>query len=176
MAHLGTGLALDQATAIVQGRMERHPGCPKCQAGRVVRNGQADGLQRYKCRSCGVSFNALTGTPLARLRHRSKWVEQAKAMHEGLSVRKAAARMNVHRTTAFRWRHRFLVVACEAKARNLAGVAEADETYVLRSYKGQRSKLHAEQNRKPRRRGGEAAKRGLAAEQVPILVLRNRAS
>ena len=175
MAHLGTGLALDHATAIVQGRMEQHSGCPKCQAQRVVRNGQADGLQRYKCRNCGVTFNALTGTPLARLRHRSKWIEHAKAMNEGLSVRKAAARMDVHRTTAFRWRHRFLVVARETKAHKLAGVAEADETYVLRSYKGQRSKLQAEQDRKPRRRGGKAAKRGLCAEQVPILVLRNRA-
>ena len=46
---------------------------------------------------------------------------------------------------------------------------------MLRSYKGQRSKLQAEQDRQPRRRGGKAAKRGLSAEQVPILVLRNRA-
>ena len=141
MAHVSTDLALDQATAIVQGRMGQHPGCPKCQAQRVVRNGQADSLQRYKCRSCGVTFNALTGTPLTGLRHRSTWVEQAKVMDEGLSVRKAAARMDVHRTTAFRWRHRFLVVARETKAHKLTGVAEADETYVLRSYKGQRSKL-----------------------------------
>lgn len=175
MAHLRTGLAHDEATAIVQGRMGQHPVCPKCQAQRVVRNGQADGLQRYKCRSCGVTFNALTGTPLARLRHRSKWVEQAKAMDEGMSVRKAAARMGVHRTTAFRWRHRFLALPREVKAVKLAGVAEADETYVLRSYKGQRHKLLTEQTRKSRHRGGKAAKRGLSTEQVPILVLRNRA-
>ena len=175
MAYLGAGLSVDRATAIVQGRMATHRGCPKCQALRVVRNGQADGLQRYKCRGCGVTFNALTGTPLARLRHRDKWIEQAQAMHEGLSVRKAATRMDVHRITAFRWRHRFLALPCDAKATNLVGVAEADETYVLRSYKGQHRKLLAEQVRKPRHRGGKAAKRGLSAEQVPILVLRNRA-
>lgn len=54
MAHLSSGLALDhdQATAIVQGRMEQHSGCSRCQAQRVVRNGQADGLQRYKRRNC----------------------------------------------------------------------------------------------------------------------------
>ena len=46
---------------------------------------------------------------------------------------------------------------------------------MLRSYKGQRGKLVAEQPRKPRHRGGKAAKRGLSAEQVSILVLRNRA-
>jgi transposase-like protein len=175
MAHLGGGLALDQASAVVQGRMAQHPGCPKCQARHVVRNGQADRLQRYKCRSCGVTFNALTGTPLARLRQRDKWLAQVYAMEEGLSIRKSAARMGVHRTTAFRWRHRFLALPRELKAYKLAGVAEADETYVLRSYKGQRRQLLAEQARKPRRRGGKAAKRGLSAEQVPILVLRNRA-
>lgn len=57
MVYLSTGLALDQATAIVQGRMAQHPGCPKCQARHVVRNGQSGGgVQRYKCRSCGVTF------------------------------------------------------------------------------------------------------------------------
>ena len=175
LTHLGTGLALDRATAIVEGRLAQHPGCPKCRAQHVVRNGQADGLQRYKCRGCGATFNALTGTPLARLRYRDKWIEQAQAMNDGLSVRKAAAVMDVHRTTAFRWRHRFLALPRDVKADKLAGVAEADETYVLRSYKGQRRKLLAEQARKPRHRGGKAAKRGLSDEQVPILVLRNRA-
>jgi transposase-like protein len=175
LAHLGTGLALDRATAIVEDRLAQHLGCPKCQAQHVVRNGQADGLQRYKCRGCGCTFNALTGTPLARLRYRDKWVEQAQAMNDGLSVRKAAAAMDVHRTTAFRWRQRFLALPRDVKADKLAGVAEADETYVLRSYKGQRRKLLAEQARKPRHRGGKAAKRGLSDEQVPILVLRNRA-
>lgn len=88
-----------------------------------MRNGQADGLQRYKCRGCGCTFNALTGTPLARLRYRDKWVEQAQAMNDGHSVRKAAAAMDVHRTTAFRWRHRFLALPRDVKAVKLAGVA-----------------------------------------------------
>ena len=83
--------------------------------------------------------------------------------------------MDVHRTTAFRWRHRLLALPRDVKADKLAGVAEADETYALHSYKGQRGKLLAKQARKPRRRGGKAAKRGLSDEQVPILVLRNRA-
>ena len=96
-------------------------------------------------------------------------------MNQGLSVRKAAACMGVHRTTAFRWRHRFLALPRDVKSNELAGVAEDDETYVLRSYKGQRRKLIAEQTRKPRHCGGKDAKRGLSAEQLPILVLRNRA-
>ena len=47
----------------------------------------------------------------------------------------------------------------------LAGIVEADETFLLESRKGER-KLE----RKPRRRGGKARTRGLSREQVPILV------
>ncbi|WP_157201966.1 hypothetical protein [Massilia sp. Root335] len=42
--------------------------CPRCGCGRVHRCGQASGLQRFRCLACGRSYNALTGTPLARLR------------------------------------------------------------------------------------------------------------
>ena len=56
---------------------------------------------------CTKSFNALTGTPLARLRHKAKWLEQAQALHEGLSVHQAAERLQVAPSAAFHWRHRF---------------------------------------------------------------------
>jgi len=48
------------------------PSCQHCQTVRVVRNGQAHGLQRYKCSGCSKTFNALSGTPMARLRHKDK--------------------------------------------------------------------------------------------------------
>jgi transposase-like protein len=163
----------ERAVAVVQQRQAHKPACPGCSATLVVRNGQADGLQRYKCRACSVSFNALTGTPLARLRYRERWLAQCAALQDGLSVRKAAAQLDVHRTTAFRWRHRFL--QCPATIKDLAmrGVVEADETYVLESFKGQRVAL-AGAGRPSRRRGGKARKRGLSREQIPILVLRAR--
>ena len=58
--------------------------CPHCAGSRIVRNGLADGVQRYKCRSCTRTFNVLTGTPLPRLRHKGKWLEQARALADGL--------------------------------------------------------------------------------------------
>lgn len=172
--HLAAGEGARAVFAIVEGRLETHPSCPRCADRQVIRHGHADGLQRYKCRTCGRTFNALTDTPLARLRQREKWLSQASVLEEGLSVRRAAAQMGVHRTTAFRWRHRFLRLPATVQATALAGVAEADETYTLRSYKGQPRRLKAEQSRAPRRRGGKAAKRGLSDEQVPVLVLRDR--
>lgn len=71
------------------------------------------------------TFNPLTGTAMAGLRYRNRWLHQAERWRRA-SVRKAAARMGVHRTTAFRWRHRFLVVARETKDQHLGGVVEAD--------------------------------------------------
>jgi transposase-like protein len=47
---------------------------------------------------------------------------------EGLSVRQTAAQMGVHRTTAFRWSHRFVRLPAKVRATALAGVAEGDET------------------------------------------------
>lgn len=170
---LDTAASRDEVAAALQQRRCSHPGCPHCRSPSVVRNGHADGLQRYKCRACRRSFNLLTGTPLARLRQRDKWPAQAEVLQRGLSVRKAARHMSVHRTTAFRWRHRFLSLPSALKAQSLQGVAEADEMYELRSFKGQRRRL-ALQQRPPRKRGGHAAKRGLSDEQIPVRVVRDR--
>ena len=59
-------LLIEQATG-------RGP-CPRCGCPRQHRCGSANGLQRYRCLQCGRSYNALTGTPLARLRQREKWL------------------------------------------------------------------------------------------------------
>ena len=166
--------AIDEVADCIEKRLAARPMCPACNGEHVVRNGFANGLQRYKCRDCRITFNALTGTPLARLRYRDKWLDQAKVLDEGQSVRKAATRLGVHSTTAFRWRHRWLACPREAKAVHMAGVVEADETYQLLSYKGQPARLARQTQRAPRRRGGKAAKRGVSSEQVPILVMRNR--
>jgi transposase-like protein len=143
--------------------------CPHCGSEHLVRNGSASGLQRYKCRSCHRTFNALTGTPLARLRQKPKWLAQADVLRDGVTITQAAERLKVARSTAFRWRHRFMALPKTVQAPSLVGIAEADETFFLRSLKGQRGL-----DRKPRRRGGRAAKRGLSKEQVPVLVARDR--
>ena len=172
--HLQGPQSVDDVSALLEQRLASAPVCPQCSHPKCVRNGHADGLQRYKCRGCGRSFNALSGTPLAHLRLRGKWVRQAQALQEGLSVRRAAQQLGVHRTTAFRWRHRFLSQPCQTRPSALSGIVEADETYVLRSYKGQARQLRQLAVRASRHRGGHAAKRGLSAEQIPVLVLRDR--
>jgi transposase-like protein len=145
-------------------------GCPHCSNRDVILWGKANGLPRYRCQGCGRTFNGLTGTPLARLRKKEKWPEQAQSMIDGVSIAKAAERCDVDYKTAFRWRHRFLDALSLDKPTSLSGIVEGDETFILESFKGRRSGLP----REPRRRGGKAAKRGLSAEQIPVIVVRDR--
>jgi transposase-like protein len=145
-------------------------GCPHCESRDVVHWGKASALARYRCKGCQRTFNALTNTPLAGLRMKDKWPAQAEAMIEGVSIAKAAKRCDIDYTTAFRWRHRFLASLAGDKPGVLSGIVEGDETFILESFKGRRSGMP----RKARKRGGKSAKRGISAEQIPVLVARDR--
>jgi len=143
--------------------------CPRCNCTRCHRHSQANGLQRYRCCACGRTFNDLTGTPLARLRHKDKWLAYLAALRDSLPVRKAAGRLGVHSNTTFRWRHRFLQWVKLDRPARLSGIVEADETFLLESQKGSR-KL----DRPARKRGGRASQRGISRALDCILVARDR--
>ncbi len=91
-------------------------------------------------------------------------------MIEGVSLAKAAERCGVHPTTAYRWRHRFLSAPALDKPQILQGIVEADETFILESFKGRRSGLA----RKARKRGGKARHPGAFSDNIPVLVARDR--
>ena len=105
--------------------------CPHCHHPEIRPWGHAVGLPRFRCRGCKRTFNALMGTPLAGLHHKDRWMFFLEKFNEGESVRKAA----------FLWRHRFLALPANLKARRENGIVETDETWFLRSYKGQRGRV-----------------------------------
>jgi len=86
---------------------------------------------------------------------------------------KASQRLQVARSTAFRWRHRFLALPQRVKAGHLDGIVEADETCILKSCKGQPRQRRA-LRRKARGRGGRAKIRGMSEEHDVVLVARDR--
>lgn len=165
-------------TAVEQGVGDDRT-CPHCHVPGAVANGKNRGLQRYLCRSCKRTFSAATGTPLSGLHHKERWLEMASALADGDTLKTTAERCDVHISTAHRWRHRFLA-AVKTGTGMLKGIVEADETFVLASRKGDRAWRKAKDGkgsapeRKARRRGGKATKRGLSAEQVPVLVAADR--
>lgn len=141
--------------------------CPHCHAAAQQLRpwGFSHGLARLRCHACHKTSNALTGTPMAHLRKREQWTPCAQALIDGVSVREVAQRCGVDKNTAFLWRHRFLKTASAHRAEHEGGIVEADETFFLESFKGQR-KLH----RPARKRGGVGAK----WEQIAVLVVRDR--
>ena len=153
----------------IEKRIKNDPECPHCQSRHLQRWGSSDNLQRFRCCGCRKTFTGLTGTPMAKLRHKDKWLDYMSSMIAGESIRKAAKDCGIHRTTSFRWRHRFLAMPKNQKDDLFQGIVEADETYFLESFKGSRDLPRA-----PRKRGGKAEKRGLSLEQIPVMVVRDR--
>ncbi len=128
-------------------------GCPHCAGREVIAWGRSRGLSRFRCKGCRRTFNALTKTPMAHLRKRERWLDHAQAMIEGKSLAKTAGLCGVHPTTAFRWRHRFLGSPAVDKPRTLNGIVEADETFILESFKGRWSDLPRQARKRADRPG-----------------------
>jgi transposase-like protein len=169
LAALRPAAGLHRVVGLIDQIRSKERSCPRCASPNWHRHGHANDLQRFRCRDCGRTYNDLSGTPLARLRLRGKWLDYLGTVLESKSVRKAASRIGVHRNTAFRWRHRFLEWGKLDRAPHFNSIVEADEMFLLESQKGAR-KL----GRPARRRGGVATRRGISREHDCILVARDR--
>ena len=170
MAALKGRLSLDEAIDLIDRRFKAEPCCGHCGSKSVGGWSSQNGLARYRCRDCTKTFNALTGTPLAQLHRRDAWFDYAKALADGLSLRKAAARCGISLDTSFRWRHRFLAAAKDVKAKTVKGIVEADETFIRTSAKGSKRLV----GRAPRRRGTKP-KPGLSSDDyTAVMIVRDR--
>lgn len=117
------------------------PACPHCRKrDRIVRWGSSSGLQRWRCRDCGKTFNMLTGTRLGHVRQRAEFHEAARNMlsPHPLSCRKLARNLGVHWITVWRWRIQIIRSLAGFGDTGLTGLVEADETFVRESRKGSR--------------------------------------
>jgi transposase-like protein len=170
LAALTSKSSSSEVIAMIETRFAADPACGHCGSQDFGGWGRQADLRRYKCKSCAKTFNALTGTPLAQLHCRDKWLDYARAMVDGISLRKAAERCAVDLTTSFRWRHRFLQAPKLTKAAAVTGIVEADETFIRKSAKGSRSLL-----RRARERGEKAEKPGLSTDDYDaVLIMRDR--
>jgi len=143
--------------------------CPWCGSDRIGPWGSTGSLPRFRCRGCRRTFTRMSGTPVSNLRLRGKWADYAKCLLASKSIRASARECGISIPTAFLWRHRFLELIGGRKPVTMEGIVEIDETLFLNSKKGDRHLV-----RKPRKRGGKASKPGRSAEQVVVLVARER--
>ena len=165
-----TRASATDAISLIDARFATAPLCPHCKSKNVGTWSKPKPLTRYMCKACETTFSALTGTPLETLRRRDAWLDYAQCLADGLSLRKAAKRCKIALDTSFRWRHRFLAIPKNKKAKALSGIVEADETFILKSQKGARKVV----GRAARKRGGKASKPGKSDEHQPVLIARDR--
>lgn len=99
---------LSAPSSLSRALIHKPDACPHCQPHELRPWGASGGLPRYRCKFCGKTCNPLTGTPMGRLRKRHLWQDNADALTQSLTVRKAARLCGVSKNTAFLWRHRFL--------------------------------------------------------------------
>ena len=88
----GRGKRVRREDALGATRLERVEAqrCPHCAGRETVGWGRSHGLLRFRCKSCGRTFNGLTKTPMAHLRKKEKWPAHARAMIEGKSPTNSA--------------------------------------------------------------------------------------
>ena len=158
----------ENSLEVVQESMDKVESCPHCQSQSFHKWGTRANIQRYRCKECHKTFNALTGTPLARLRYKEQWRQFAQDLIDGVSIRESAKHCGVNKNTTLKWRHRMLNNAKKTNE-TLNGIVEFDETYFLESHKGERNL-----KKKARHRGGSATQRGISSEQIAVLVARDR--
>ena len=163
--------------------------CIHCGTSALVRWGSTrTGLQRLRCKACGRTFSAASGTVVARVRLPEKLQQVLADMLAPVpsSCRGLAARLRIDKMTVWRWRAGILKALGGIGARRLGGIVEADETYMRESRKGSREWVnHARDPQRfpapprPRwrdfRRLGLLRPAGLSKWQIPVLTLADRA-
>jgi transposase-like protein len=160
-----------QVGAMIDGAARRFLACPRCRQTKLRRDGKANNLQRYRCISCRRSFNSLTGTPLARLRLKARWLTYCDCLRDAAcTVHSAALQTGVHRNTSFRWRHRFLAWVKHDRPHPLRGLVAVDEARLPESDKGKRRPaLHLV------RHGTTGQKTRARKRSVQIIIARDQA-
>ena len=146
------------------------PYCPRCQSARVVKNGHKCGKQEYLCRECRKTFVSTTNTIMANSHQPIEvWEGMIRDTVSFEALDYSAERLEISHDCAFHMRHKILHALEDVGieyAVTLDGITELDETFVLDSYKGK--KLPDSVDRKPRKHGEGAQKKGLSHEFICI--------
>lgn len=143
--------------------------CPHCHSHSIQANGKVKGVQRFKCKDCAKYFSETTGTPLAWLKKKGKWIKYLHCMLMGFSLRECASETGIALQTSFDWRHKVLSAFKTASAETFTGILESDDIFFLHSEKGNKSL-----DRPGRKRGAKAKKAGIHDEHVAVIVSTDR--
>ena len=156
-------------TMLGSSNAKRSTFCPNCKGINIRANGKYKDVQRYYCKDCNKYFRDTTGKVLFGLKKPELFSKYLYHMLMGYSIKKCAAQTGVCIQTSFDWRHKVLSAFEQACPEGFEGIVESDDIFFLESGKGSR-----ELDRKPRKRGNKATKRGISNEQIAVVVTCDR--
>lgn len=144
--------------------------CPHCKSDRILGHGKFKGRLRYRCSECRKTFTGLTGTTASGIHKVAEFEQLVELMIEGISIRKAAAKLKVTMSTIFTWRHKILASLSETNNQDFTGIVECDDKQLNISEKGNRV-LERESFKRPSDR---KTKRGVSNDKVSVVVACDR--
>jgi len=142
--------------------------CPYCSGKNVIRFGLKRGKQRFFCKDCSRTFVETTNTVMSMSHYgRDIWEAMFLDTIDGNALSFSEEKLDISHQAAFNMRHKILLAMQDITANiptMLNDVSEFDETFVLESYKGRQ--LPENIDRKPRKHGAKAQKRGISNEYI----------
>lgn len=122
----------------LQAKFENGKECPLCHGHHIVKNGTHNGVQQYKCKVCGKTFNWKKGTFLENSHlSLSTWIEYISSFIQEKTIRECASSSNISIPASFNCRHRLLhVMNASNHPDKLQGMIEIDDKTSVISYSG----------------------------------------
>ena len=160
---------VDNASLVESSKSKSSVSCPNCGSNDVRANGKYKGVQRYQCKGCKKYFRDTNGKAVFGLKKPELFPTYLYHMLMGLSIEKCAERTGICVQTSFDWRDKVLSSFEGACPEGFQGIVESDDIFFLESGKGSRVL-----DRKPRKRGSKATKRGISDEQIAVVVTCDR--
>ena len=112
--------------------------CPRCSSHSFRKHGHSLGIQRYRCKKCGRSFNETINTALHWIHNKQKMVQYAETLPEHLSLKNTAEKIGISANTSFSWRHKILSSFISLDSNPAKSPTGACQITMPRSYKGKR--------------------------------------
>ena len=163
-----------QVIQAVADNFAQDPVCPYCETNNIGKWGNQSGYPRYRCNGCLKTFNAMTNTPLARIRIKDKVDKYIDCMRGDMTLRTAAKKCAISLPASFLLRHRLMAVMEPDKSELLTGITEIDETFFRESCKGQRSLDRPARKRGARSLRGHGKKDKEVVTKIPVMVACDR--
>lgn len=168
---------LDYLKTIINQEFENYDNevceCYKCHSHEIVKLGTYKGMQRYRCKNCGVSFTAKSKSIFATTKlEKEEWLKYVECFIDCLSLRKCAEKIGVCLKTSYFMRHRILECLKQNQSQfivNSSNKGQLDETYLRENFKGNHTKSTNFSMPRESRKNGQSSKLiGTSNEQICI--------